>query len=110
MAVLQEVPISFSTFLKDALFRILRIAKFLISTCVAGIEDIDLAWNKQGSFSSKESCIEISCKYLCFRTFIFELYTDSAKLLGNMDIVTALSAFYHLCFSFDLRYPKVAKF
>ena len=44
---------------------------------------------------------------LCFRVFIFELWAENAKLLGNMDMVTALAAFFHLCFVFDLKYPKV---
>jgi len=38
-------------------------------------------------------------------TFIFELWAEEEKLLGNMDIITALAAFYHTCFVFDLKYP-----
>lgn len=45
----------------------------------------------------------ISC-----RSYIFELWTENDKLLGNMDLFTALAAFFHLCFTFDLKYPKVS--
>ena len=44
---------------------------------------------------------------IILRTFIFELYLENTKLLGNMDMVTAIAAFFHLCFVFDLKYPKV---
>ena len=42
------------------------------------------------------------------RSFVFELWTEHAKLLGNMDLISALAAFFHLCFTFDLKYPKVS--
>ena len=45
-----------------------------------------------------------------FRTFIYELWVEQAKLIGNMDLCTALAAFYHLCFSFNLKYPQVFTF
>ena len=32
---------------------------------------------------------------------------EKSKVLGNMDLPTALGAFFHLCFVFDLKYPKV---
>ena len=38
---------------------------------------------------------------------MFELWVDSKKLLGNMDLVTAVASFLHICFVFDLSYPKV---
>ena len=39
------------------------------------------------------------------KSFVYELWAESNKLIGNMDLVTALAAFYHLCFIFSLRYP-----
>ena len=41
------------------------------------------------------------------RIFIFELYVEKKCLLGNMNLAEALGAFLHLCFVFDLLYPKV---
>ena len=41
------------------------------------------------------------------RSFVFELWADETKLLGNMDFSTSIAAFVHLCFVFDLSYPKV---
>ena len=35
------------------------------------------------------------------------LWAEDSKLLGNMDLLNALAAFFHLCF--DLKYPKVKK-
>jgi len=40
------------------------------------------------------------------KTFIFEIWAEAKKLLGNMDLATALAGFFHLCFCFDLKYPK----
>ena len=37
---------------------------------------------------------------------MFELYVERSKLLGNMNFVTAIAAFFHLCFIMDLKYPK----
>jgi len=34
-------------------------------------------------------------------------WAEDFKLLGNMDLVNALAAVFHLCF--DLKYPKVKK-
>ena len=45
-----------------------------------------------------------------FRAFIFELWVEHSRLLGNLDIVTAIAAFMHLCFVFDIKYPKVRQF
>ena len=53
--------------------------------------------------------ILICSSFLFLRTFIFELWAEKSKLLGNMDIVTGLAAFYHLCFIFNLLYPQVVK-
>ena len=41
------------------------------------------------------------------KSFVFELHLEKTKLLGNMDMASAISSFYHLCFVFDLLYPKV---
>lgn len=38
---------------------------------------------------------------------MFELFADKSKLLGNLDLPTAITAFLELCFVFNLRYPKV---
>ena len=45
--------------------------------------------------------------WVYFRTFIFEVWAEGKVLIGNMDLVTALATFFHVCFVFDLRYPKV---
>ena len=37
---------------------------------------------------------------------MFELHMERIKLLGNLDIVSAIAAFFHLCFIMDLKYPK----
>ena len=37
---------------------------------------------------------------------MFELYVERSKLLGNMNFVTAIAAFFHLYFIMDLKYPK----
>ena len=34
---------------------------------------------------------------------------DQKKLIGNMDLVAAVATFLHLCFVFDLDYPKVVE-
>ena len=39
---------------------------------------------------------------------MFKLWTEKVKLLGNMDLVWVLAAYFHLCFIFDLKYPKVS--
>lgn len=41
------------------------------------------------------------------RGFVFELWVEGTKLMGNMDMATAWAAFFHLCFCFDIKYPKV---
>ena len=42
-----------------------------------------------------------------FRDYVFELWVEEQKVLGNMSLTSAISSFLHLCFSFDLKYPKV---
>ena len=37
----------------------------------------------------------------------FEVWVEGKKILGNLNLASAISAFLHLCFSFDLKYPKV---
>ena len=49
---------------------------------------------------------QLSSHYL--RSFVFELWADETKLLGNMDFATSIAAFVHLCFVFDLSYPKAS--
>ena len=52
----------------------------------------------------------LSCLFnslLFFRSFVLELWVEKSKVLGNMDLPIALGAFFHLCFVFDLKYPKV---
>ena len=41
------------------------------------------------------------------RSYVFEVWVDSEKVLGNLNLATAISSFLHLCFCFDLKYPKV---
>eukprot|EP00092_Neocalanus_flemingeri_P087963 GFUD01111089.1.p1 GENE.GFUD01111089.1~~GFUD01111089.1.p1 ORF type:complete len:578 (+),score=143.83 GFUD01111089.1:34-1767(+) len=38
--------------------------------------------------------------------FVFEVWVESHKILGNLNISTAISSFLHLCFVFHLKYPK----
>ena len=42
-----------------------------------------------------------------FRTFVFEVHVEKRRLLGNMDLPSAIAAFLHLAFVCDLKYPKV---
>ena len=39
--------------------------------------------------------------------YVCELWVENGKLLGNLSLSTAISSYLHLCFSFDLKYPKV---
>ena len=43
------------------------------------------------------------------RTFIFELWCERKKLLGDLDMAEAVASFIHLAFVFDLKYPRVSK-
>ena len=40
--------------------------------------------------------------------FIFELWCEKRKLIGELDLAEAIAAFIHLAFVFDLKYPKVS--
>lgn len=40
---------------------------------------------------------------------MFEVWVESEKLLGNLNIISALSAFYHIVFCFNLKYPEVKR-
>ena len=42
-----------------------------------------------------------------FRNWVFELWVEEKKLLGNLGLSGAIAAFLHLAFVFDLKYPKV---
>ena len=41
------------------------------------------------------------------RHYNFELWTKGKRILHNMDLADALSAFLHLVFTFNLKYPQV---
>jgi len=38
--------------------------------------------------------------------YVCEVWVEDTKLLGNLSLSTAISSYLHLCFSFDLKYPK----
>ena len=38
----------------------------------------------------------------------FELWVDKQPLIRNLDVVTAISAYLHLCFTLNLEYPAVS--
>jgi len=40
----------------------------------------------------------------------FELWTEGKRILHNMDMAEALSAFFHLCFTLNLKYPQKAQY
>ena len=42
-----------------------------------------------------------------FRHYNFELWTEGKRIMQNMDLADALSAFLHLVFTFNLKYPQV---
>ena len=44
---------------------------------------------------------------LCSSSWIFEVWVDKTKALGNLGIVQAISSFLHMAFVFNLQYPKV---
>ena len=54
-----------------------------------------------------------NCSYSRFfiivtlRHYNFELWTEGKRILHNMDLADALSAFLHLAFTFNLKYPQV---
>ena len=39
--------------------------------------------------------------------FVFEVWAENQKILGNLNLVTAISSFLHLAFAFNLKYPQV---
>ena len=44
-----------------------------------------------------------------FRTYVFEVHVERDKLLGNLDLPTAVAAILHLVFIIDLKYPEECK-
>ena len=38
---------------------------------------------------------------------MFELWVEHQKVIGNLSLPDAISAFFHLCFVAHLEYPKV---
>ena len=44
------------------------------------------------------------------RSWVFEVWADKARLLGNLSITTAIAAFLHISFVFNLVYPQVIYF
>ena len=65
------------------------------------------AFNRKFIFLNNSHTFSINISLFC-RSYVFELWTEHAKLLGNMDLISALAAFFHLCFTFDLKYAKVS--
>ena len=55
----------------------------------------------------KTSSPFILCIPIISGSFVFELWVDEHKLIGNMDLVSSVTAFLQLAFLFDLKYPKV---
>ena len=53
------------------------------------------------------SLITVWYENLLFRSFVVEVWAENSKLIGNLDLPTALGAFFHLAFICDLKYPKV---
>merc|ERR1712096_364007 len=43
------------------------------------------------------------------KSFVFELYVEKVKLMGNLSITESIAAFLHLAFIVDLQYPKEAQ-
>ena len=46
-------------------------------------------------------------KFMYCRTFIFSLHVEKDELLDTLEFAEAVTAFLHLCFVCDLKYPKV---
>ena len=42
-----------------------------------------------------------------FRSYVFELHAEKEKLIGNLDLQTAIAALLHLAFVVNLKYSKV---
>ena len=51
--------------------------------------------------------VEIFSVLVFTRHYNFELWTEGKRILHNMDMAEALSAFFHLCFTLNLKYPQV---
>ena len=45
--------------------------------------------------------------FLSTRHYNFELWVEGSRILHNMDLAEAISAFFHLSFTFNLKYPQV---
>ena len=41
------------------------------------------------------------------RTYVFEVWVEKARILGNLDMAQAISSLLQLVFCFNLKYPKV---
>ena len=52
-------------------------------------------------------CSSIFKTFFCFRIWVFEVWGDGEKLLGNLSLSTAIAAFLHVSFVFNMKYPKV---
>ena len=46
-------------------------------------------------------------KSLFVRAWIFEVFVDKMRVLGNMSLPEAIAALLHIPFVFNLRYVKV---
>ena len=42
------------------------------------------------------------------KSWVFEVWADNEKLLVNLGLSTAVAAFLHICFIFDLKFNKVS--
>ena len=51
----------------------------------------------------------MSQKLVIFSSWMFEVWVDKTKLLGNLSLTQAIASFLHLAFVFDLQFPKVTK-
>ena len=38
---------------------------------------------------------------------MFEVWADGVKILGDLNLVTAIGSLLHIAFCFNLKYPKV---
>ena len=39
---------------------------------------------------------------------VFEVWVEHEKLIGNLSLSVAIATFFHLAFTFDLKYNKVS--
>ena len=49
---------------------------------------------------------QVHTRYI-FRTLVFEVWVENAKMFGNLSLSVAIASFLHLAFVYDLHYPKV---